>query len=42
MNTKYIGLYTFFLLKIAGSRGIMCGETINKQSSRLMVDGTLV
>ena len=48
MITKYICLYrgggkaTFFHLKIAGSRGIMCGETINKQSSRLMEDGALV
>ena len=32
----------FFHLKIAGSRGIMSGETINKQSSRLMVDGAFV
>ena len=40
MITKYIGLYrwgwggaTFFHIKIAGSRDIMCGETIHMQSS---------
>ena len=47
MITKYICLYRggggyIFSLKIAGSRGIMSGETINKQSSRLMVDGAFV
>ena len=48
MITKYICLYKggggaiFFHLKIAGSRGIMSGETINKKSSRLMVDGAFV
>ena len=49
MITKYICLYKeagggryIFSLKIAGSRGIMSGETINKQSSRLMVDGAFV
>ena len=46
MITKYICLYRggaiLFHLKIAGSRGIMSGETINKQSSRLMVDGAFV
>ena len=47
MITKYICLYRgggaiFFHLNIAGSRGIMSGETINKQSSRLMVEGAFV
>ena len=47
MITKYICLYRgggpiFFHLNIAGSKGIMSGETINKQSTRLMVDWAFV